>query len=205
MVPFNNKKSHTFSVLDSKDKLSKEKSPQNQNQKLPEIEKSKEEHTSFNKRLDKICEESDGTNREKPEDVKREENYYLVDTYTTQTKNNLPNQVNQQIESVQDIEEKILKGETPIFLKRIHKSSLHVEVPQNRNKLESMEDQKHFPLSATLPRKFSANLLDQLRKQSAHDLNLHKSSSNSVSCLVCFDKQPNAVFMNCGHGGLRLF
>lgn len=25
------------------------------------------------------------------------------------------------------------------------------------------------------------------------------------SCLICFDKRPNAVFMDCGHGGISLW
>ena len=35
-----------------------------------------------------------------------------------------------------------------------------------------------------------------------NDPNNHKKENEAEECLICFDKKPNAVIMNCGHGGL---
>ena len=88
-----------------------------------------------------------------------------------------------------------------------HKTSLNIQVIHSVRK---NSDEKQFPNSATLPmRRNISNLLDQIRKQSGQDLNspgqrLKKNSESNLNpnCLVCFDKPPNAVFMNCGHGGI---
>lgn len=87
-----------------------------------------------------------------------------------------------------------------------HKMSLNIHVIKSNRK---DSDEKQFPNSATLPmRRNISNLLDQIRKQSGQDLNspgqkMKKNSESNLNqnCLVCFDKPPNAVFMNCGHGG----
>lgn len=66
---------------------------------------------------------------------------------------------------------------------------------------------KQHPQSATLPKpKDNTGLFNQIRKISNNDMEIKdelkgKRSESMNFCLVCFDKLPNAVFMNCGHGG----
>ena len=33
-------------------------------------------------------------------------------------------------------------------------------------------------------------------------IKLDESITKSSECLICFDREPNSVFMNCGHGGI---
>ena len=70
------------------------------------------------------------------------------------------------------------------------------------------KDNKQFPLSATLPISRNFSLLNDQFRKSNQEINsqigrLRECDSNlNAACLVCFDKPPNAVFMDCGHGGL---
>lgn len=33
------------------------------------------------------------------------------------------------------------------------------------------------------------------------DISSNKSSNSLLACVICFQNQPNAVLMDCGHGG----
>jgi hypothetical protein len=53
-----------------------------------------------------------------------------------------------------------------------------------------------------------ADVLSQVNKETAggneNEENLNESlkEKSTQNCLICFDNQPDAVFMDCGHGGV---
>ena len=79
-----------------------------------------------------------------------------------------------------------------------------VDVVRNSEKGEKLK----FPLSATLPMHRKLSDIEQTRKQSNHEMPTltptKKSSDMGQTCLICYDHLPNAVFMDCGHGGITI-
>lgn len=96
------------------------------------------------------------------------------------------------------LDESLLKSPT-IQNKKIR--ALVIDVVRDIEKREKTK----FPLSATLPMHRKLSDLEQTRKQSNHEMPTltptKKSSDMSQACLICYDHPPNAVFMDCGHGG----
>ena len=40
----------------------------------------------------------------------------------------------------------------------------------------------------------------------SHNMSINQSLNQSVaSCLICYEKLPDAVLMECGHGGINYF
>lgn len=73
------------------------------------------------------------------------------------------------------------------------------------------DEEKIFPSSAAdlpITRQLSG-FIDKSKLKSNQDLAAVRMKQRTESningnCFVCFDKPPNAVFMNCGHGGIFL-
>jgi len=168
----------------------------------PNILKSDQENLGISK--DHIIDLSNTHNNETHKST-----FYLLDQVETFP---LPNQILPPIENFEKGHPKHDGDTTPPELSSIklplpHKKSLNVVIDHSTR--INVNEQKRFPMSATLPMKREiSDLLEQLRKRSNQQLEspttkINKSESNlNQNCLVCFDKPPNAVFMNCGHGGL---
>ena len=138
-------------------------------------------------------------------------NFFLLDE-NSGNNINLPNQVPtpQKMEKLEKLQPKIIDHEDyPVSSPLKKKPSLRVIIDDMKRVDSDLNEKKKFPQSATLPiTRNISGLIDQIRKQSNQDLTspnhgkIKENDSNlNPNCLVCFDKPPNAVFMNCGHGG----
>lgn len=65
----------------------------------------------------------------------------------------------------------------------------------------------NHPQSATLPKYQNSNDWRKMSEggKAKNMKNMRKRTNSVISCLVCFEKSPNGVFMNCGHGGSLTF
>ena len=45
-------------------------------------------------------------------------------------------------------------------------------------------------------------MLDSTDREKKFEIKENKAEKSNINCLICFDKTPDSVFMECGHGGL---
>lgn len=91
-----------------------------------------------------------------------------------------------------------------------HKNLKHLVIDDKKNSNEEKNvDKLKMTKSATLPLHHKlSDFYEQMRNQSNQEIvspspgGKTKMDDLNPTCLVCFDKLPNAVFMNCGHGGM---
>ncbi len=75
----------------------------------------------------------------------------------------------------------------------INKSCLpKISTPQNENKLEN--NAKEFKTLTPRQVNYQSN-------QDEFKLSARSDEQSIANCLICFDKPPDAVLMECGHGG----
>ena len=65
------------------------------------------------------------------------------------------------------------------------------------NRIFSMQTAQSNPSYMVAPKNFD---LKSISKKSS--ISAHKHNEKSIqNCLICFDKEPDSVIMECGHGG----
>ena len=65
---------------------------------------------------------------------------------------------------------------------------------------------KDINLNKTMPILPNKKKLEMSKIEGNSFVNVEKKSDNSINnlCLICFENLPDAVFMDCGHGGISI-
>lgn len=102
----------------------------------------------------------------------------------------------------------LIHSESPEIKKIISRNDLNEKNQNNINNNSNVDEEN--PENISYKNKDSIiveeNQMEEeqaLSKEVSKESSFFKNEENSnVNCLICFEKPADAVFMNCGHGGL---